>query len=188
MAARSGKLFRSNIFAGSEVEIDPESVFEFEESDVVWSSSGDGGANHYRSRSKGGGNKRLPAAAAAAGLRSAAVPTSASLPLNIPDWSKIYKEESYGGRRRRRAAEVDISMSELGDHLEEEEEEDSDDYEEEEEEWASGGGAERLPPHEYLARRRGASLSVHEGAGRTLKGRDLRQVRNAVWKKVGFED
>jgi hypothetical protein len=45
-----------------------------------------------------------------------------------------------------------------------------------------------LHPHEYLARTRGASLSVHEGKGRTLKGRDLRSVRNAIWKKVGFED
>ncbi|KAF2312106.1 hypothetical protein GH714_028067 [Hevea brasiliensis] len=44
-----------------------------------------------------------------------------------------------------------------------------------------------VPPHEYLIRRR-ASFSVHEGKGRTLKGRDLRQVRNAIWEKVGFED
>ncbi|BAT85713.1 hypothetical protein VIGAN_04329000 [Vigna angularis var. angularis] len=50
------------------------------------------------------------------------------------------------------------------------------------------GGGERVPPHEYLARNRGASLSVHEGKGRTLKGRDLRSVRNAIWKKIGFED
>ncbi|XP_004493973.1 protein S40-4 [Cicer arietinum] len=49
-------------------------------------------------------------------------------------------------------------------------------------------GGIRLPPHEYLARTRGASLSVHEGKGRTLKGRDLCSVRNAIWKKVGFED
>ncbi|MCI46311.1 hypothetical protein A2U01_0067551, partial [Trifolium medium] len=30
-----------------------------------------------------------------------------------------------------------------------------------------------LPPHEFLARMRVASFSVHEGIGRTLKGRDL---------------
>jgi hypothetical protein len=29
---------------------------------------------------------------------------------------------------------------------------------------------------------------VLEGAGRTLKGRDLRQVRNAVWRKTGLLD
>ncbi|KAJ1395948.1 Senescence regulator S40 [Sesbania bispinosa] len=49
-------------------------------------------------------------------------------------------------------------------------------------------GGVTIPPHEYLARTRGASHSVHEGIGRTLKGRDLRRVRNAIWKKVGFED
>ncbi|XP_076918084.1 protein S40-4-like [Bidens hawaiensis] len=45
-----------------------------------------------------------------------------------------------------------------------------------------------IPPHEYLARGRNASFSVHEGIGRTLKGRDLSRVRNAVWKQIGFED
>ncbi|XP_047307486.1 uncharacterized protein LOC124910959 [Impatiens glandulifera] len=45
-----------------------------------------------------------------------------------------------------------------------------------------------LAPHEYLARTRVASLSVHEGIGRTLKGRDLSRVRDAIWKHTGFED
>ncbi|KAL5221695.1 hypothetical protein ABZP36_026408 [Zizania latifolia] len=50
---------------------------------------------------------------------------------------------------------------------------------------------EMLPPHEMVARRRArdslmTTFSVLEGAGRTLKGRDLRQVRNAVWRKTGF--
>lgn len=80
-----------------------------------------------------------------------------SMPVNIPDWSKIL-----GGECRRRAADD-------GD----------DEYE---------GGNDRMPPHEYLASTRGASLSVHEGVGRTLKGRDLSRVRNAIWKQIGFED
>ncbi|KMZ73532.1 hypothetical protein ZOSMA_146G00070 [Zostera marina] len=50
-----------------------------------------------------------------------------------------------------------------------------------------------LPPHEIVAR---ASLrdspmttfSVLEGVGRTLKGSDLRRVRNAVWRQTGFLD
>ncbi|XP_050383027.1 uncharacterized protein LOC126799811 [Argentina anserina] len=84
--------------------------------------------------------------------------TSASVPVNIPDWSKILKEQ----RKQR-----DVS--------------DEDGNEDGEED-------ERVPPHEYLARNRGASFSVHEGIGRTLKGRDLRRVRNAIWKQVGFED
>ncbi|KAL7154098.1 hypothetical protein ABFS83_04G212000 [Erythranthe nasuta] len=47
-----------------------------------------------------------------------------------------------------------------------------------------------LPPHEVVAARHSPMLacSVMEGAGRTLKGRDLRQVRNAIWRKTGFID
>ncbi|KAF8105777.1 hypothetical protein N665_0156s0031 [Sinapis alba] len=51
---------------------------------------------------------------------------------------------------------------------------------------------ERLPPHEIVARSLAQSsllsCSVLEGAGRTLKGRDLRQVRNAVFRRTGFID
>ncbi|KAF7024744.1 hypothetical protein CFC21_037044 [Triticum aestivum] len=52
---------------------------------------------------------------------------------------------------------------------------------------------EMLPPHEMVARSRArespmTTFSVLEGAGRTLKGRDLRQVRNAVWRKTGLLD
>ncbi|XP_073157943.1 protein S40-4-like [Henckelia pumila] len=83
-----------------------------------------------------------------------------SLPVNIPDWSKILR-----GEHRERAGE-------------------SEDAEGEGEE----DGNCRLPPHEYLARTRVASFSVHEGVGRTLKGRDLSRVRNAIWKQIGFED
>lgn len=49
-----------------------------------------------------------------------------------------------------------------------------------------------LPPHEIVARGSAKSpkttFSVLEGVGRTLKGRDLRQVRNAVWRRTGFLD
>ncbi|XP_047961458.1 uncharacterized protein LOC125206216 [Salvia hispanica] len=49
-------------------------------------------------------------------------------------------------------------------------------------------GNEQMPPHEYLARTRVASPSVQEGKGRTLKGRDLSKVRDAIWKQIGFQD
>lgn len=55
-----------------------------------------------------------------------------------------------------------------------------------------GGDCEMLPPHEIVAR--GSALtpnttfSMLEGAGRTLKGRDLRRVRNAVFRQTGFLD
>ncbi|XP_073005839.1 protein S40-6-like [Typha latifolia] len=42
---------------------------------------------------------------------------------------------------------------------------------------------EWVPPHEYLAREH---ASVVEGAGRTLKGRDVIRVRDAVWSQTGF--
>ena len=52
-------------------------------------------------------------------------------------------------------------------------------------------GARRwVPPHEVLQGREhvAASFSVREGVGRTLKGRDLRRVHNAIWEKTGFQD
>ncbi|WOL12751.1 hypothetical protein Cni_G21518 [Canna indica] len=47
-----------------------------------------------------------------------------------------------------------------------------------------------LPPHQIVARASGngspmTTFSVLEGVGRTLKGRDLRRVRNAVLQKTG---
>ncbi|KAL0713568.1 hypothetical protein Bca4012_020546 [Brassica carinata] len=85
--------------------------------------------------------------------------TAGSLPMNVPDWSKILRDENR--HRRRRSIEND------------------------DDDCIEGG---RLPPHEYLARTRMASFSVHEGVGRTLKGRDLSRVRNAIFGKTGFLD
>lgn len=66
-------------------------------------------------------------------------------------------------------------------------------HEEEEEEDEKSDEEEMLPPHEIVDRARArdspmTTFSVLEGAGRTLKGRDLRQVRNAIWRKTGFLD
>lgn len=48
---------------------------------------------------------------------------------------------------------------------------------------------EMVPPHEMAATNSPMlSCSVLEGMGRTLKGRDLRRVRNAVWRQTGFLD
>ncbi|MCO5570237.1 hypothetical protein L7F22_069401 [Adiantum nelumboides] len=90
--------------------------------------------------------------------RGPVVPQSA--PLNIPHWSKLeHKRE-----KRSRAL---LDDDETGD-----------------------GDEERLPPHEFLAREYArsqmTSFSVLEGAGRTLKGRDLSRVRNAVLTCTGF--
>jgi hypothetical protein len=51
-----------------------------------------------------------------------------------------------------------------------------------------------LPPHEMVARASAggagpvAPFSMLEGAGRTLKGRDLRRVRDAVLRQTGWLD
>lgn len=85
---------------------------------------------------------------------------AASAPMNIPDWSKILRVHS-----------VD-SLHELDDEL-------------------NDGDLEMIPPHEYLARGNARNEkigggSVFQGVGRTLKGRDMRRVRDAVWSQTGF--
>ncbi|KAL2244923.1 uncharacterized protein LOC105175348 [Sesamum indicum] len=82
-----------------------------------------------------------------------------SAPVNVPDWSKIYRVNSVE------------SLHDLDD---------------------SFNDSELVPPHEYLAReyarsRKTAANSVFEGVGRTLKGRDMSRVRDAVWSQTGFD-
>ncbi|KFK28777.1 hypothetical protein AALP_AA7G046300 [Arabis alpina] len=79
-----------------------------------------------------------------------------SAPVKVPDWSKILKIES--------VVSVHADVAD-GD-------------------WES----EMVPPHEYVARRRNGDggSSVFLGVGRTLKGRDMRRVRDTVWSQTGF--
>lgn len=80
---------------------------------------------------------------------------ASSAPVNVPDWSKIYRVDSVE------------TLHELEDGL---------------------NDSEVVPPHEYLARSRNmAANSVFEGVGRTLKGRDMSRVRDAVWSQTGFD-
>lgn len=85
-----------------------------------------------------------------------------SVPVNIPAMPQAL---------RMKATEADDAVSEGED------DDDDDD-------------GVRLPPHELVDSRHSPMLScsVLEGAGRTLKGRDLRQVRNAIWRRTGFVD
>ncbi|KAL3531934.1 hypothetical protein ACH5RR_005455 [Cinchona calisaya] len=161
--ASARKSFFSNYFGGGRGErVNPKAEYEFEESDVwnsndavqsdqagkrplkkpIRKSGGSGSNNQVNERTIGG--------------------AATSLPVNIPDWSRILGDE-YKIHRR----------------------ESEDDFEENDDDGEEYG---RLPPHEYLAKTRGSSFSVHEGIGRKLKGRDLNTVRNAVWKQTGFED
>ncbi|KAK3010352.1 hypothetical protein RJ639_010631 [Escallonia herrerae] len=88
-----------------------------------------------------------------------------SAPVNVPVLSEAV-------RRSRAAREFDDIDGTDGD-------------------WEAEGDAEVLPPHELVAASRQSPVlacSVMEGVGRTLKGGDLRQVRNAVWRRTGFLD
>ncbi|KAL6516665.1 hypothetical protein OROGR_019970 [Orobanche gracilis] len=126
-------------------------TFEFDESDV-WNS-----VAHPRSpevRMTRARISRMPAAAS-----SVRIGGPASLPVKVPDWSKILKDECRENLLH-----------------------DSDD------EYDAAEDGDFVPPHEFLARQMAASSSVQEGAGRTLKGRDLSRVRNAIWQKTGFVD
>lgn len=90
-----------------------------------------------------------------------------SAPVDIPDWSKIY-------------GKMGSSSGEFSG-------EKTDDRDQEE---IDGEEDDMVPPHEWiaqkLARSRISSFSVCEGVGRTLKGRDLSKVRNAILTKTGF--
>ncbi|XP_042416619.1 uncharacterized protein LOC122005590 [Zingiber officinale] len=101
--------------------------------------------------------------------KQSATVSRSSAPVSIPDWSKIYKH----GR---------------GTHAEETGGRKNDDVNDDEEE--GDNEDDRAPPHEWLAKKMAktqiSSSSVCEGAGRTLKGRDLSKVRNAVLTKTGF--
>lgn len=96
-----------------------------------------------------------------------------SAPVNIPNWSQmVWKEEKNENDRRR-------SHVKVYDKSDDEEDDEEMDF-------------ERIPPHELIARQLAQSeifsFSVYEGVGRTLKGRDLTRVRNAVLMKTGFID
>ncbi|XP_031483439.1 uncharacterized protein LOC116252935 [Nymphaea colorata] len=114
---------------------------------------------------RAGATSRMIPAAKPSPVSGNKVNSSSSAPVNIPDWSKILRE--------------DFSRS-RGGGVEYEEEEDAG--------GDGGGGSSMIPPHELVARVRMASFSVHQGVGRTLKGRDLSRVRNAIWKQTGFQD
>ncbi|XP_047160253.1 uncharacterized protein LOC124830541 [Vigna umbellata] len=142
--------------------MDSESAFEFDESEIYNS----GRANSFefsRSLHGRGSAKKNPTSSTTA--------AAASVPINIPDWSKILGNE-YAKRNN-------------NNHDDDEDNEYDDDHNEGYDEFERSG---RVPPHEFLARTRVASFSVHEGLGRTLKGRDLSTLRNAIWAKTGFQD
>ncbi|RZC80407.1 hypothetical protein C5167_042977 [Papaver somniferum] len=93
----------------------------------------------------------------------AKVHQQSSAPVNVPDWSKIYMKNSKGNG--------------FGT------------VENDEDDGVDANGV-KVPPHEWIAKKleksQISSFSVCEGAGRTLKGRDMSKVRNAVLTRTGF--
>lgn len=107
-----------------------------------------------------------------------------SAPVNIPYWSNLQRQKSKKASSNSKSARdwdeedgVDSSDGGAaeGERGESDEEEEAD---------------SKVPPHELIAMRLArshiSSFSVMEGEGRTLKGRDLSKVRNAVLTRTGF--
>ncbi|KAL2475640.1 hypothetical protein Adt_36376 [Abeliophyllum distichum] len=101
-----------------------------------------------------------------------------SAPIRVPDWSKIYqikpKKELWDNECDLVEALIGIKIhTKIFDFVE-----------------PGDDGGEFIPPHEILARReagnRCISHSMCEGIGRTLKGRDLTRMRNAVLRITGY--
>ncbi|KAL6847622.1 hypothetical protein ACP4OV_022648 [Aristida adscensionis] len=160
--------------------------FELDERDVVWPAGGgdDGWAPAPVPEAPPRARRRAHAVPQSFGLSSlladgggggdragvavpvrAAAPGSApaprqSAPVKVPVWPGKAARPAADGRGARKA----------GDDSDEED------------------GEEMVPPHVVAARHHARSSSVLEGAGRTLKGRDLRRVRNAVLRQTGFLD
>ncbi|CAL0321393.1 unnamed protein product [Lupinus luteus] len=146
-----------------------ESVFDFDEAEV-WNISNNTNTNNTHEAKKSLPTLKISSRKVdAVGRVTHTLVGPASMPVNIPDWSKILKHE-------------------YKEHKKWDTDDDDEDFGDDDADVEGHHGGIRVPPHEYLARTRAASLSVHEGIGRTLKGRDLCSVRNAIWKKVGFED
>lgn len=153
---------------------------ELDEADVIWGGVGGGGG--YPASSSPSSSPflssavdpyaRSPPVAAPSKQKArgvvAGAPGPASVPVNIPDWSKILGAEYAGSGWAAHDDRADDDAAGCG----------------------GAGGRRWVPPHEVLQgrERAAASFSVREGAGRTLKGRDLRRVRNAIWEKTGFQD
>ncbi|KAL0321130.1 UNVERIFIED_CONTAM: hypothetical protein Sradi_5374500 [Sesamum radiatum] len=97
-----------------------------------------------------------------------------SAPVDVPDWSKNLKKRC----RRNLWDDASDAHNDDDDGVHDGKTDDDDDDD------------EMVPPHEYLARRLAstqiASFSMCEGVGRTLKGRDLSKLRNAILTKTGF--
>ncbi|KAG0491746.1 hypothetical protein HPP92_004790 [Vanilla planifolia] len=152
----SGRKAAYRFFAPAESEENACSGDDLDESDV-WGFASDSWSSDHSKQVLAVPSFRKKTEIGSGGM------AAASLPVNIPEWSKILKVQ-----------DSDVANS-VNAHMDGGDDDDE-------------GTGPVIPPHELLWRSRGASFSVHEGIGRTLKGRDLSRVRDAVWQRTGFED
>ncbi|KAK1368393.1 putative senescence regulator S40 [Heracleum sosnowskyi] len=99
-----------------------------------------------------------------------------SAPLKIPDWYNLQK-----ANKRCTGLDDDNGKYIMNNGYEKLLETEDDE---------EGEDEQMIPPHEYIAKKtartRIASHSMCEGVGRTLKGRDLCKLRNAILTQTGF--
>ncbi|KAH7545083.1 protein S40-1 [Ziziphus jujuba] len=91
-------------------------------------------------------------------------------------------------KKKKMANSVPVSIPEIFSRFRDNEDDNHQAVEdEEEEEWNDEDG-ELVPPHVIVGRRIAGQMafSVCTGNGRTLKGRDLSQVRNSILRMTGF--
>lgn len=102
----------------------------------------------------------------------------ASAPVKIPGWYNM-RNSNKGSKRIDEGDDNGKDVMNNGDGYYVETEDDEGEDEE-----------TMVPPHEYMAKKmartRSASHSMCEGVGRTLKGRDLCKLRNAILTQTGF--
>lgn len=151
-----------------------ESDEEFQE-DEVWavmdsSNGGSSSSSKQKSRKNGGSGSVMRRFSSPRSIPRGGAGQSA--PVDSSDWSKVIKKKA----KKYPSSSVDDDSDDDHGHVGGDVDDDDD--------------GEMVPPHEILARRFAktqiASHSMCEGVGRTLKGRDLSKLRNAILTKTGF--
>ncbi|XP_059440405.1 protein S40-5 [Corylus avellana] len=185
MADRKGIMGKSSGFGGSSRRDE-----DFEEEDV-WSLIKERKPKEHSSASSSSAwrlpsaPRMIPRVYTPPTHEACRVVQQSSAPVDIPDWSKIYGKNAKIDSRRPGSwvdddGDDDGTAVSNGVAYHNDDDDDDDDNDD----------GDMVPPHEWIARKLArsqiSSFSVCEGIGRTLKGRDLSKVRNAILTKTGF--
>ncbi|XP_020221544.1 uncharacterized protein LOC109804167 [Cajanus cajan] len=156
---------------------------ELREEDV-WSTSDDTGDRDWEPHAGGSVRRRIPPDTEehrrVGGLSLAFEEAGSGASRRIVHQFRAREEAATTARGRHVATSAPVKVPDWSKILRVDSVESLNDEEEEE--------SEMVPPHEYLARsQKLVANSVFEGVGRTLKGRDMSRVRDAVWNQTGFD-